>query len=40
LLARGLKYISEDDYTTYRSQVEEIARMLSGLIKTLSGVKG
>lgn len=40
LLARDLGYISEDDYANFKAQIEEVARMLSGLVKTLSVEKG
>lgn len=36
LLARDLGYLSEDDYSELRTELEEISKMLSGLIKSLS----
>ena len=35
LLSRDLGYISEQDYTSLRERYDRVARMLTGLIKTL-----
>jgi four helix bundle protein len=36
LLAKDLGYLSEKDYLALRAEVDEISRMLSGLVKSLS----
>ncbi|MBU1208423.1 MAG: four helix bundle protein [Proteobacteria bacterium] len=36
LLARDLEYLSEKEYLAMRSEADEISRMLSGLVKSLS----
>ncbi|MBI5968898.1 MAG: four helix bundle protein [Deltaproteobacteria bacterium] len=36
LLAKDLGYLSEKEYLTLRGEVDEISRMLSGLVKSLS----
>jgi four helix bundle protein len=36
LLARDLEYLTKDQYGILRSDVEEISKMLTGLIKSLS----
>ena len=36
LLARDLGYLSDRDYPALRAEVDEISRMLSGLVKSLS----
>jgi len=39
LLAKDLGYISGNDYSVFKGQIEEIGKMLSGLVKTLSTTK-
>jgi four helix bundle protein len=39
LLAKDLGYISENDYSRYRVESDEISKMLKGLAKSLSGPK-
>jgi len=36
LLAKDLGYLSDKDYLPLRAEVDEISRMLSGLVKSLS----
>jgi len=36
LLAKDLGYLSDKDYLALRAEVDEISRMLSGLVKSLS----
>lgn len=37
MLSRDLGFLSENDYSAARSDLEEICRMLTGLIKALEG---
>ena len=39
LLAKDLGYISENDYSSYRMESDEISKMLQGLAKSLSSPK-
>ena len=39
LLAKDLGYISENDYSRYRAESDEISKMLKGLAKSLSTPK-
>ena len=39
LLAKDLGYISENDYSSYRMESDEISKMLKGLAKSLSSPK-
>ena len=39
LLAKDLGYISENDYSSYRMESDEISKMLKGLAKSLSAPK-
>jgi len=36
LLAKDLGYISDGQYETYKGEIDEISKMLSGLVKSLS----
>jgi four helix bundle protein len=36
LLAKDLGYISASEYSTFRAEIDEISKMLNGLVKTLS----
>ena len=38
-LARDLGYVSDHDHSAFRRQIDEISKMLSGLVKTLSTPK-
>ena len=40
LLAKDLGYISAEDYLPFRDQLDEVGKMLSGLVKSLSTAKG
>ncbi|HXZ36588.1 MAG TPA: four helix bundle protein [Thermodesulfobacteriota bacterium] len=39
LLAKDLGYISAEDYLPFRDQLDEVGKMLSGLVKSLSTAK-
>ena len=39
LLAKDLGYISAEEYSRFRREIEEIGKMLSGLVKALSIAK-
>jgi len=39
LLAKDLGYISVEDYLPFRDQLDEVGKMLSGLVKSLSTAK-
>jgi four helix bundle protein len=36
LLVKDLGYLSDNEYLTFKAEVGEISRMLSGLVKSLS----
>ena len=39
MLAKDLGYLVEDEYNRLKFELEEISRMLNGLIKALSSTK-
>jgi four helix bundle protein len=39
LLAKDLGYISAEEYSRFRREIEEIGKMLNGLVKALSTAK-
>lgn len=39
LLARDLKYLSDDDYQVLKNEIESISKMLNGLSNSLSDIK-